>query len=55
MDSAVQRLLDLKQAKDLYKIHKEYKLYKGWVMIGGVVINGINRKDMEQIEKEINR
>ena len=40
-----QRLRDLKLAKELYKKYGEIKYYKGWVMIGGVVINGISRGD----------
>lgn len=40
---------DLKLAKKLYMEHRSYKLYNGWVMIGGIVVNGINKYDMENI------
>lgn len=40
---------DLKLAKELYEKHRSYKLYNGWVMIGGIAINGINKYDMERI------
>ena len=40
-----QRLRDLKLAKELYKKYGTIKYYNGWVMIGGIAINGISRGD----------
>ena len=40
-----QRLQDLKLAKELYKKYGTIKYYNGWVMIGGIAINGISRGD----------
>lgn len=45
---------DLRLLRRLLKEHKEYKLYNGWIKIDGIVINGISKKEIEEIEKEIN-
>ena len=48
-----ERLRDLKLARKLYAKYGEIKYYNGWVMIGGVTINGISRGDkIEDICKE---
>jgi len=51
-----QRAKDLKLARELYKKYGTIKYYNGWVMIGGIVINGISRGDkIEDICKETQR
>ena len=46
---------DVKKAKYLYqKTHEvEFSVSDNWVKVGGVVINGINKKMMLKILKEI--
>ena len=51
-----QRAKDLRDLRELYRRHKSIEYYgKGWIKIGGIVINGIDRKDIERIEREINQ
>ena len=49
------RVEDLKRAKELYVKTKqvEYSKQDHYVTVGGVVINGINKQEMQQIIKEI--
>ena len=49
------RVEDLKRAKQLYIKTKqvEYSKQDHYVIVGGVVINGINKKEMQQIIKEV--
>ena len=46
---------DLKKAKELYVKTKkvEYSCQDHYVTVGGVVINGINKQQMQQIIKEV--
>lgn len=46
---------DLDLARRLYKKYRTVKIYNNWVMIGGIAINGISKKEMDQIEREINQ
>lgn len=48
------RASDFQKARELYKKHRavRYSETDKWVMIGGIVINGISKKDMERIIKE---
>jgi len=49
------RQQDIYQARTLYRKYREVKYYNGWVMIGGIVVNGISKREMQKIEKEIDR
>lgn len=46
---------DFKRAKELYVKTKqvEYSKQDHYVTVGGVVINGINKADMQKIIKEV--
>lgn len=49
------RETDIKRAKELYVKTKsvEYSVMDHYVKVGGVIINGINREEMNKIIKEV--